>query len=258
MPHDAKPPDSHRSGHRRRDSGAGSQAVSRTQRVRGALGWLVGAGSALLAGAAVAAARDVMRPGRRRPGSTTSGAAIEPPRSRAASAGQSQVAATGEPAPGRPEPAATAAAEEATSAEHAAPAVPAQNADAASAEPSPSAAVDEPADRPEPDVPAEPAEATEPAEAAESAESPEAPEPTAPAAALPAASGTDDLTRIDGVGPKISVALTAAGLSTFAAVAAADEAALRAALQASGLRFAPSLPAWPERAARLAADTATD
>ncbi len=105
--------------------------------------------------------------------------------------------------------------------------------------------------------PAEPLRA-EPAEPprAEPAEPPRA-EPAEPPRAEPSTE-TDDLTRIEGVGPKISSALVAAGISSYAAVAAADEARLRAALEASGLRFAPSLPAWPERAAKLVAGAGPD
>lgn len=76
-----------------------------------------------------------------------------------------------------------------------------------------------------------------------------APVPSTPAAAR--ADPPDDLTRIDGVGPKISDALVAAGLTTFAAVAAASEDDLRAALTAAKLRFAPSLPTWSEQARNL-------
>ncbi len=76
-----------------------------------------------------------------------------------------------------------------------------------------------------------------------------APVPSTPAAVRPDV--PDDLTRIDGVGPKISQALVAAGLTTFAAVAAASEDDLRAALTAADLRFAPSLPTWSEQARKL-------
>ena len=65
------------------------------------------------------------------------------------------------------------------------------------------------------------------------------------------ADASDDLTRIEGVGPKIGAALAAAGLATFAAVAAAAEDDLRGALTASGLRFAPSLPTWSQQARKL-------
>ncbi len=76
-----------------------------------------------------------------------------------------------------------------------------------------------------------------------------APVPSTPAAVR--ADVPDDLTRIDGVGPKISEALVAAGLTTYAAVAAASEDDLRAALSAAKLRFAPTLPTWSEQARKL-------
>jgi predicted flap endonuclease-1-like 5' DNA nuclease len=62
----------------------------------------------------------------------------------------------------------------------------------------------------------------------------------------------DDLTRIEGVGPKMSAALTAAGIDTFARLAAADEATIRAAIEAAGMRFAPSMDTWAEQAAYAA------
>lgn len=58
----------------------------------------------------------------------------------------------------------------------------------------------------------------------------------------------DDLTRLEGIGPKMSSALKAAGLDTFAKLAASDEAVLRAAIEAAGLSFSPTLPSWPEQA----------
>lgn len=59
----------------------------------------------------------------------------------------------------------------------------------------------------------------------------------------------DDLTLIEGIGPKMSAALKAAGLDSFAKVARATEADLRAAIQNAGMRFAPSLTTWAEQAA---------
>jgi predicted flap endonuclease-1-like 5' DNA nuclease len=63
----------------------------------------------------------------------------------------------------------------------------------------------------------------------------------------------DDLTRLEGIGPRIASALHRAGLRTFAELAATDDDAIRAALHADGLRFAPSLPTWRRQAALLAA-----
>jgi predicted flap endonuclease-1-like 5' DNA nuclease len=62
----------------------------------------------------------------------------------------------------------------------------------------------------------------------------------------------DNLTRIPGVGPKMALALKAAGITTFEALAASDETAIRAAITAAGLRFAPSATTWPQQAKLLA------
>lgn len=78
-----------------------------------------------------------------------------------------------------------------------------------------------------------------------------APVPDAPAAVR--ADARDDLTRLEGVGPKIAAALAASGISTFAALADASDEDLRTALKAAALRSAASLPTW-SRQARLLAD----
>ncbi len=62
----------------------------------------------------------------------------------------------------------------------------------------------------------------------------------------------DDLQRIEGIGPKISDALGVAGIDTFAKLEQASEDELKAALEHSGLRFAPSLSTWAEQAGFLA------
>jgi predicted flap endonuclease-1-like 5' DNA nuclease len=62
----------------------------------------------------------------------------------------------------------------------------------------------------------------------------------------------DDLKRIEGIGPKMASALNAAGITTFEELAAADEATIRAAVSAAGLRFAPSLVTWAQQARLLA------
>jgi predicted flap endonuclease-1-like 5' DNA nuclease len=66
---------------------------------------------------------------------------------------------------------------------------------------------------------------------------------------LPQYKGQDDLTVIEGIGPKMAAALRAAGIDTFGKLAEADEASLRAAIEAAKMSFAPSLPSWPEQAA---------
>jgi predicted flap endonuclease-1-like 5' DNA nuclease/uncharacterized membrane-anchored protein YhcB (DUF1043 family) len=75
----------------------------------------------------------------------------------------------------------------------------------------------------------------------------------APAEDQDTTSEQDKIERIDGIGPKIGGALRAAGLGRFEAIADADDAALRAAIEAGGVTFAPSLTTWA-RQARLLAD----
>lgn len=62
----------------------------------------------------------------------------------------------------------------------------------------------------------------------------------------------DDLTRIEGIGPKIAAALREAGIDTFAKLADATEAQLNEALAVAKLRLAPSLGTWAEQAAYAA------
>jgi predicted flap endonuclease-1-like 5' DNA nuclease len=81
---------------------------------------------------------------------------------------------------------------------------------------------------------------------------PAAPAWASPAEASPAAA-SDDIERIEGIGPKIAQALRDHGLATFAALAGASDDRLREALGAAQLRFAPSLGTWAEQAALLAA-----
>ncbi|MFW5696200.1 MAG: ATP synthase F1 subunit gamma [Phototrophicaceae bacterium] len=70
-----------------------------------------------------------------------------------------------------------------------------------------------------------------------------------PAASPRAVNGrSDDLTRIEGIGPKISQALQSAGITTFAQLAQATEDQLTGALNAAGMRFAPSLSTWAKQA----------
>jgi predicted flap endonuclease-1-like 5' DNA nuclease len=63
----------------------------------------------------------------------------------------------------------------------------------------------------------------------------------------------DDLERIEGIGPQMSRALIDAGIRTYAQLAVANEATLREAIEARGLRFAPSIVTWAQQA-RLLAD----
>ncbi|WP_238014122.1 helix-hairpin-helix domain-containing protein [Dactylosporangium sp. AC04546] len=113
-------------------------------------------------------------------------------------------------------------------------------------------------DEPEPvaDAPAETPVGLEAASAVDApAETPVDDEPAA--AVVPAqASGeelpVDDLKRIEGIGPKMSAALVAAGIRTFSQLAASDVDTLRTAIEAAGLRFAPSIVTWARQAQLLA------
>ncbi len=78
---------------------------------------------------------------------------------------------------------------------------------------------------------------------------------TSTQAMTPQASAThvwDDLAYLEGIGPKMASALVANGIDSFDRLAHASEDEIRAAIKAAGLRFAPSLPTWPEQAAYAA------
>ncbi len=71
----------------------------------------------------------------------------------------------------------------------------------------------------------------------------------APKAAPAKAKGGDDLTKIEGVGPKVKEVLTEAGLGTFAAVAAASADQIREILVNANSRYKMFDPTtWPEQA----------
>lgn len=73
-----------------------------------------------------------------------------------------------------------------------------------------------------------------------------------------AAGSTDDLTRIEGIGPKIASLLQADGIETFSALASADAGKLKKILSDAGPRFALHDPAsWPEQA-KMAANADWD
>lgn len=75
-----------------------------------------------------------------------------------------------------------------------------------------------------------------------------APPATAPTAADPAAAA-DDLTRISGIGPKAANLLHAAGIASYAQLAAASVAELQAILDQAGPRYRVVDPSsWPEKA----------
>lgn len=62
------------------------------------------------------------------------------------------------------------------------------------------------------------------------------------------ATGSDDLTKIEGIGAKMAKALQDAGIRTFTSLSEASEDTLRAAIEAAGMRFSPSLATWAEQA----------
>ena len=76
--------------------------------------------------------------------------------------------------------------------------------------------------------------------------------PVVEASASTATTGPDDLTIINGIGPKMQAALQAAGYDTFAKLAVANPDDLRAAVAAAGMRLAPTIDTWPDQARELA------
>lgn len=66
----------------------------------------------------------------------------------------------------------------------------------------------------------------------------------------PAPAKADDLTLVEGIGPKIAELLKAAGIATFAQLATSKPAAIKAILEAAGKRYQMHDPAtWPKQAA---------
>lgn len=80
------------------------------------------------------------------------------------------------------------------------------------------------------------------------------PAPAAQAAAPPApaapaeTSEPDDLTKLEGIGPKMAQALIDGGLDTYEKVAAASIDDFKAAIETAGMSFAPSAESWAEQA----------
>lgn len=62
----------------------------------------------------------------------------------------------------------------------------------------------------------------------------------------------DDLTVISGIGTKMASALRNAGITSFTKLAMASDDEIRAAIEAAGMRFAPTLSTWREQATFLA------
>ncbi len=70
---------------------------------------------------------------------------------------------------------------------------------------------------------------------------------------ITAATEADDLTKIEGIGPKISEILNAAGFTRFDELARADVENLKGILREAGPRYALADPSsWPEQAGYLA------
>lgn len=79
-----------------------------------------------------------------------------------------------------------------------------------------------------------------------------APVPSNPAPVPSASTEPDDLTRIEGIGPKYAEILVAAGIDSFAKLAQMSEDAIATTIQDGGGRKSASIATWAEQA-RLAA-----
>lgn len=64
--------------------------------------------------------------------------------------------------------------------------------------------------------------------------------------------GSEDLTKVEGVGPKTKTILVEAGVDTFAKIAAKTPDEIREIIKAGGGRSVPSIDTWPEQATLLA------
>jgi NADH-quinone oxidoreductase subunit I len=73
----------------------------------------------------------------------------------------------------------------------------------------------------------------------------EAPKPKAEA---PVTTTPDDLTVIEGIGPKRAEALNAAGVTTFVQLSQSDKAKLESIMSAAGLSLEPGIETWPLQA----------
>ena len=97
---------------------------------------------------------------------------------------------------------------------------------------------------------AEATPAEEPAEPGEPAPATEAPAP--PGASDKVAAKPDDLTQLAGIGSKSAEALNAAGMTTYAALAEANEPAIREALHTSHIVARSNVSTWPMQASYAA------
>lgn len=83
---------------------------------------------------------------------------------------------------------------------------------------------------------------------------PKAEKPAPAAKAAPAKGESDDFTKIEGIGPKISGLISAAGISTFAELGKTSVDKLKSILADAGSRFASHEPTtWPQQSAMAAA-----
>ncbi|MFN8447053.1 MAG: helix-hairpin-helix domain-containing protein [Anaerolineae bacterium] len=71
-------------------------------------------------------------------------------------------------------------------------------------------------------------------------------------ATVSAASGSDDLTKINGIGRKSADALKAAGIDSFQKLASANDESLRAAITSAGVRLVGDVDTWAKQAAYAA------
>ena len=78
------------------------------------------------------------------------------------------------------------------------------------------------------------------------------PQVDAPATLSADVTVTDDLTIVEGVGPKIQAALAGAGITTFAQLAEQEPAELERIVRAAGVRMVGKARNWPEQARLLA------
>ncbi len=88
------------------------------------------------------------------------------------------------------------------------------------------------------------------------ASTPAADAKTPTASSLPAKylnkDGSEDITKVEGLGPKTKTILAEAGVDTFAKIAAKTPDEIRELIKAGGGRSVPSIETWPEQAALLA------
>jgi len=92
-----------------------------------------------------------------------------------------------------------------------------------------------------------------PATEAKAAPAEKAAPPAKPKAAPAKKAAPDDLTLIEGIGPKSAAALNEAGITTFAQVAAMTAEQLEQAVKGRGVRLVGSTANWPKQAELAAA-----